>query len=88
MNLFNRKSSKAAQASDARNDGYTQYKARQCAKFQAIIESESGCDYDALRAALLQARDTNFAIDSDLCTLRAAYNDHLYANAEIAYSRR
>lgn len=63
-------------------DGYPAYARKTICEFQAIIERESDCDYEALRHALHLAQDRNFVIT--LVQLRAAYNDSLYAGAQFA----
>lgn len=84
-----------------RADGYTANKALVIGRFQSSVskEIETGyaggflsraeyltC-YSALRAALLRFRD-NEDRPCTLLTLRAAYNDALYADATYALPRR
>lgn len=79
FNLFNRKQQDTV---TIRRDRYNDQRNRILCAFQATIERESDCDYDALRAALLWARDCNHPVT--MITLRRAYNDVLYASIEFA----
>lgn len=67
-------------------DGYPAYARAVVCEFQAIVEREADCDYDALRHALHLAKDRNFVIT--LVNLRRAYNDVVYASAQCAYVSR
>lgn len=85
---FARKSSKPTRKIDRTrgSDGYRACDVATITRFQATIERESDCDYDALRAALLKARDPQFVVN--MVNLRAAYNDGVYAAAQFAYAAR
>lgn len=73
-------------------DGYRACDRATVCKFQQIVERESDCDYEALRAALAAARvidgtgRTAFVVN--LVNLRRVYNDAVYAGAQYAYASR
>lgn len=104
IKLFGNKRTRGSKAQTASNgarmDGYSAQRARCVMEFQTIIEreiieaSQSGDTslmdralmYEALRNALYWARDNNHAVT--MFTLRARYNDVLYAACQYAYSAR
>jgi hypothetical protein len=84
--MFSLRKSSNTVKSAAREDGYTARAAAVVCQFQQIIERESDCDYDALRAALLWARVPGHIVT--LVNLRAVYNDSVYSSAQFAYASR
>lgn len=90
----------SARKQSTRLDGYTSARAATICYFQKKVQDEIewmdiygnttvdeiGAQYEALRAALRWARDPEHIVN--LMTLRAFYNDNLYAAAQAAYTRR
>jgi hypothetical protein len=73
--LFQRKNTQRTITHDTTrgNDGYRACDRATICTFQATIEREHDCNYDALRATLLRARDVNYIVS--MRSLRATYND-------------
>lgn len=100
MFIFNRHHRKPAvtstSASASASTGYSPAQTRIISLFQTAVEREISllpcadqpAHYDALRASLLWARLDNRHKAVTLISLRARYNDYLFASAEIAYSTR
>lgn len=65
-----------------RLDGYSKKKAAIVCEFQAIVESESGCDYTALSATLLKARHLSYEVSID--HLRQTYTDFVWASFGVS----